>query len=131
MLYLHLLPYKDMFTVIDYWSSPKPHPSSSAEGYIFFLFVVMLLLTLCAGMRVLQQAREHVASANIHSKTGLHQPEVEEPPPPVFTASTPSHASSSPTTPINILDINGGCGQVGAVRLLGLGAIRCSVMVLI
>ena len=56
-----------------------------------------------SGQRILEQAREQIASAGIDNKTGLHDPDVLEPPP-----LTPTSVSNT-QLPLNILEVNGKC----------------------
>ena len=56
-----------------------------------------------SGEKILQQARQQVESAGISSRTGLHDPDVQEPPP-----LTPSTLAKTVTYADDILD-NGVC----------------------
>ena len=51
-----------------------------------------------AGQKILENAREQIASAGLSSKTGMHNPPVQEPPP-----LTPSSITKVP----DILKVNG------------------------
>ncbi len=61
------------------------------------------LFTPTPGSLILQQAREQLASAGVSSVTGLHEPEVQEPPP--LTPNALAQASSNEH--INLLEEHG------------------------
>ena len=54
---------------------------------------------------IIQEAREHLDQAGVNSRTGLHDPEVQEPPP-----LTPSTIAQVVKQPMDILDEHGECG---------------------
>ena len=87
---------------------------------------------------MLEQAKLQVATAGVHSKTGLHHPEVED----MFssyalsqssTSSSDGPASYTPNPPIDVLDMNGeeaNAGSWGMVGGRGAGEVNQSQKVL-